>query len=507
MKFLFISVITVLLLSCSKKYILKNYSETPKFDIQESEMYQNSNSFQQDFIYMVQALKSKHPDLYFTLSKEEFDDEYSIVMQKLNVVESEIEFQIIVQQFLAKLNDGHTNLALFDIFDCNEIFPIQFKFIDNHLYILNIDKSFRYELIGKEIKRINNKPVLGVLKGLGSFISAENEFHKMNILSKKYLNNPTFLKTYDFIKTDSLNLTIAVNDTDENLVLPISDDFDFYKTKENTHYITSKKSTPFYYSLIENEKIAYFQFNMFMDFNVWLNWVSKAPFFLKPIIYPVGFVHKTYSQAFNEYYTAYFDNFLEEMFTEINKKNITNLIIDLRNNGGGNSTLGKQFIKYIPTKSEELKDFMVYPYWEYFKKDTMTYKSDFFSQVDSEDSDFYIKPSVQYNGNIYILIGENTFSSAVDFATLLKDNNIGNFVGTPTGGKPSSFGDLVFVKLPNHENILGHSWKFFQRPDRSKDKEITLWPDYVIYPSINDIINGDDAQFDFIINKILIDKR
>jgi len=66
-------------------------------------------------------------------------------------------------------------------------------------------------------------------------------------------------------------------------------------------------------------------------------------------------------RSINEIKTAiinirYFDDgkkfgvFLEKIFDSINKTGIQSLIIDLRNNGGGDSSLGYQLFKYVANR-------------------------------------------------------------------------------------------------------------------------------------------------------------
>ena len=42
---------------------------------------------------------------------------------------------------------------------------------------------------------------------------------------------------------------------------------------------------------------------------------------------------------------------VKSMFTEIKQKNIQNVAVDLRGNGGGNSLVGNEFVKYLPVES------------------------------------------------------------------------------------------------------------------------------------------------------------
>ena len=71
-------------------------------------------------------------------------------------------------------------------------------------------------------------------------------------------------------------------------------------------------------------------------------------------------------------------------------------------------------------------------------------------------------------------------------------------VGEPISEKPSHFGEVLFLKLPNTNKICSLSCKLFHRPDESKDNDETLYPDVTIYKTYDDIINGIDRAYKWI---------
>lgn len=66
------------------------------------------------------------------------------------------------------------------------------------------------------------------------------------------------------------------------------------------------------------------------------------------------------------------------------------------------------------------------------------------------------------------------------FTTLIRDNNLGKVIGEPSGNKPSAYGDLLLFQLPNSKLPLTLTYKYFSRPDISKDLEEAIMPDYPI---------------------------
>ena len=86
-----------------------------------------------------------------------------------------------------------------------------------------------------------------------------------------------------------------------------------------------------------------------------------------------------------------------------------------------------------------------------------------------------------FDGSLYVLTDLNTFSSGMDFAMLVADNDLGTLVGEPCGNLPDSYGDLLRFLLPNSRLRFNVSYKKWCRIDREKAGE-PITPD-VLCPS------------------------
>lgn len=90
---------------------------------------------------------------------------------------------------------------------------------------------------------------------------------------------------------------------------------------------------------------------------------------------------------------------------------------------------------------------------------------------------------------VFVLIDEGTFSSAVLNALMLKNELDAIFVGRPTGGSASHYGEILSGTLPDSGLGFTYSTKFF-------DCGISgpLMPDILIEKDIDDYINGVDTD-------------
>jgi hypothetical protein len=67
-------------------------------------------------------------------------------------------------------------------------------------------------------------------------------------------------------------------------------------------------------------------------------------------------------------------------------------------------------------------------------------------------------------------------------------------VGSPTGGKPNSYGNVRTLQLPNSGLQVGYSTRYFQIVSGSDPEWIA--PDLPVEPTIADLRAGRDALLD-----------
>ena len=163
------------------------------------------------------------------------------------------------------------------------------------------------------------------------------------------------------------------------------------------------------------------------------------------------------SCRFNEEYIGC----LKTMFAEIKRSGIGNVAVDLRNNGGGNSLVADEFIKYLDVES--------------FKTATYEWRFGMFTLASGDgiiQNEWY--EDLLFDGNVYILTSSDTFSSAMLFAQYIKDNRLGKTVGEAPGLPASHYGEIATFVLPNSKLQFSVSTKFMWRADKeSADSHVS----------------------------------
>ncbi|MCX6376440.1 MAG: S41 family peptidase, partial [Armatimonadetes bacterium] len=176
---------------------------------------------------------------------------------------------------------------------------------------------------------------------------------------------------------------------------------------------------------------------------------------------------------------------IEDIFKEVKAKKSHDLIIDIRGNGGGNSSMGDFIFTYLHEGT-----------FCSFSKCRVRLSSEVLSSVAKaweipEDADIDgqvvtwrigdqtpSKPKAFFTGRVFLLIDNGTFSSATDFAAMFRDYGVGEILGYETGGVPCCFGDIYPFSLKNSGISCGVSWKqFFCPKPRPGDDEHGVLPD------------------------------
>jgi C-terminal processing protease CtpA/Prc len=101
-------------------------------------------------------------------------------------------------------------------------------------------------------------------------------------------------------------------------------------------------------------------------------------------------------------------------------------------------------------------------------------------------------------GSLYVLIGKNTFSSALMNAVDLKRNYKSILVGQTTSGNVNHYGETRGFRLPNSKIIVGYSTKYWEI---WKGYNGALRPDIEIKYSLKNFKNNIDEAIEYVTNR------
>lgn len=162
---------------------------------------------------------------------------------------------------------------------------------------------------------------------------------------------------------------------------------------------------------------------------------------------------------------------LSEFFSAVRDNNIGNIAVDLRSNGGGTTEVINEFLRYI-----NISDYKLFGGTDIrIGGNLISYRDEITPNKPVDNA---------FDGRVYVLTSQYTFSSAMDFATVIQDNGIGKVIGETPGNMPTAYGDKLSFQLPESKLLLGVSYKKFYRVDINKSEE-PLIPDCTV--------NADEA--------------
>jgi hypothetical protein len=145
-----------------------------------------------------------------------------------------------------------------------------------------------------------------------------------------------------------------------------------------------------------------------------------------------------------------FAEFARQALAETDAHPVRRVVIDLRQNGGGNSRILGPLRSGLAERAKSV-------------------------------------------GHFYVLIGPRTFSSALDNALELRQSLQAMLVGEPTGGSPNGYGETKEFVLPNSKLTVQYTTKYFGRKDAAPS---SLQPQVLVLRTFADVLAGRDPALE-----------
>jgi len=210
-----------------------------------------------------------------------------------------------------------------------------------------------------------------------------------------------------------------------------------------------------------------------------------------------------------------FQGFLAETFSSIRAEPLQGLVIDLRSNTGGDSSLNDQLWSMVTAKpfsqygggEKRVSDLLKRQYGR--AKYVEIYGDRAWSQPDgtliSEGAGPLFQPGpnpLRYDGPVYLLIGTGTFSSGMMCAIPARDFGLATIVGQETGEPVNSTGEIYFGSSERTGITYSFTTKFFYGPKPRPNMQGVM-PDVTIVPTAADVQAGRDPALDYAVKAIL----
>jgi hypothetical protein len=105
-------------------------------------------------------------------------------------------------------------------------------------------------------------------------------------------------------------------------------------------------------------------------------------------------------------------------------------------------------------------------------------------------------PDINRKGHLFVLIGPNTFSAAMSNSAHFRAQTAAMLVGQPIGEKPNSYQESRRMTLPNSHLVVGYSVRFYKFVESGEN---AIRPDQEIIPSWADYKAGRDPVLEWVL--------
>ncbi len=406
---------------------------------------------QQDLAYLNKYLSRWHPTYYNYTNKVLMDAYYQKIGEN-DSGQTAFQFKATIRRAISKIGCGHINVEMprgFIPIDSGLFLPIDINLIGNRIFVRNYFGKDSLLQIGDEILAINGLKSDSLINNLAELISADG----YNISHKKYLLEKTLFGYYYQVFGAKEQFIIEKRSkSGEQLIKTIKTPYrsatyyNYFRNPIDSSKIIIKGKG------INLQKVAFDSATLVIDFNS----VSGKK------------QRKTY----------------KEIFRYIAENKTQNLIIDLRDNGGGNVFKGHNFLKYLlkkPIFGVNLwripRPIMLNPINKasiiertaplFFTLNPIQYSS----QEGWNHFFFFAKKhKYHFDKKLFVITNGMTFSMASIIAARLRDELGATIIGEESGGSEYASRGMASakIKLPNSKlkvNFNIYQMKYGKEPD------------------------------------------
>jgi len=468
-----------------------------KISFGQADYKHSIGSLQQDFNILQGALEESHAGIYWYRTKAEMDKAFNAAYQSLNHEMTELEYYRIIAPLISKIGCGHTWIATTEptqqqIWENGKVLPLKLKFTKSEAYCLQNNSNDSTSIQrGDQILSVNNYSIDSLLTLSNKFSTGDGfiEVGKWRVLDNAF--NQFF--TLYVGQPDEYRIKIKTRDgqVKEIVVQPLTlkdiESISKRRYPNNENIVANNIDLRF----LDNNSAALLRIKEFSD------WKIKGK-------------------------KIQFKDELKRSFKKVDSSKTENLIIDLRDNDGGNEKYGLLLFSYLTDKpfiGYKQIDFRAthFSFRKYSNTSWLEYRlfktmlrhkkinDSTYLLINDKATSIHEPNENPFKGRIYLLINRGSFSTTSDFTALVHSNKMGTFVGEETGGSylgnTSNYSFLI--TLPNTKikvNIPVARYRNNVTPNNNFGRGTI--PDHKIHYSVDDIIQGIDKEMDTVLTLI-----
>ncbi len=475
-----IVIVAVIVMFCSCATSNKNYNPAKKF---------SKTTLQKDYSVLVNILQAKHPSLYWYTPKPAMDAYFNKFYKDIKDSMTEQDFAWhVLAPLIDKIHCGHTSVSLskkYSKWATNKsipAFPLFLKVWNDTLAVTG-NYNFKNDSIFKRgtlVTSINNIPNKLLIKYMLEFLPEDGYANNVSLV-RLSANFPYFHRNiFGLTKTYTVGYIDSVGQ-EKKAVLPL-----FIPKKDST----KKDSLP----IVKLPKI------------------TSAQKLLRVRNLQIDSTNTYATLTLNSFAEGRLRTFFRKSFRTLKKENIKNLIIDVRNNGGGRVGMSTLLTKYISRKKFLVADSIysitrtVAPFGKYIKGGFLNTIEMLFISKKNKANQYHIRylenkvyspKSNNYKGNVIVLISGPTFSASTVFCNAIKGQQGITLLGEETGGGWYGNNGIIIpdVTLPNTKvRVRLPLYKLVQYNHSEANKGLGIVPDVLVPTSYDALLQFEDKK-------------
>ena len=374
---------------------------------------------------LIKQIRETHPNLFMIVDYDELLRVKNEILKQITAPMNQLEVFRLFSLLNPVLSDGHNGMWL----------PERRKQIENAIKLgdrlfplpVHIDKDFRLYvkttsngiMSGTRIHSINGIDAIEITKHMEEHTRGDNSDIRRNLVANSFAEN-----LWQFYGS-SKSFVLGIKEGKEIKSITINESLDLLSHRSGDKRFEDK----FSFEILADNQVGYFKANTFY--------------------LPDG--------------TEKLNALTDSMFSTLRDKGIKYLIIDIRENGGG------------------FDELWIEPIISYTAKKKWQRMAHYIGRVRETDEDYpgrlgevaiydfkgeqEVSDKPKFDGEVYVIVGRKTYSSAIMFTSVIKDNQLGKIVGQEarTFARGCSTGRFVYHEMKTSGLIAFTPEHWYQR--------------------------------------------
>lgn len=375
--------------------------------------------WREDLHFFANEMEKRHKNPFHYTSKEKFEAEVARLDQDIDKLNGD-EIFVRLQRLASMIGDGHTYVQLPK--EAVRNFPLGLRRFGHDFRVARVGPGLE-KALGTRVLSIQNTPISDVEKLLLPLTPQD--------------------ETPWYCRAQVAQFATWGNMLHGSGIITDHDNARFTLVDDSGQEFTTE------FHAVTGDEFANIE---------WIRPYQQPPLYLQNLKETFWFTYLPDARTIYCEFRGYNDlgKYSDELFKLIKEKQPDKLVIDMRQNGGGDYTKG---LKYLVNPIRE-------------------------------------NPGINKKGHLFILIGSSTFSAAMSNSAHFRFQTNAMLVGEPIGEKPNSYQEPRNLTMPNSHCVFQYQTQFYKFVESGEN---VIKPDQEIILSWEDFKAGRDPVLDWVL--------